>query len=489
MIVRELVTKLGFQLNQAQLNQAERGVQNLRSQAEVTAQSFRNMFAAFASFATVQSIVRIGDEMQSLRTRIGMLPQTIGDAGAAFDMVAKHASDARVSITAYGQLYNRIGNGAKEYVKTQEDLLGITDTISRALVVGGATAAESSSVMLQFAQALGSGVLQGDEFRAMAEAAPQYLDKLSEAMNIPRDQLKKMASEGKLTTKAVLEATRKMAGYFEEKFKEMPMTVGGAMTIVANKWSTMIDHLNRESLFITRIANFILGGMEKIEQGIDYLIEKFDGLGNIVQFTLALFAALIMTKVLPALAMWAIANAAAIGQFLLFAAAIVALAAVLEDLYSYFTGGESVLGTFIEYLQSGSNSANALIGILGALGLAALVAGVRMAAAWVMALGPIGLALAALTAIVAAITWIAGNSDIPGVGETDAMGNPTGVTAASVASDGGKAGNTVNKTTNVSVTVPPGTTAEQAAFLNTAANKAFSQDTDNIARDLAMMGP
>lgn len=467
MIVRELITKLGFQLNQAQLNQAERGVQNLRSQAEVTAQSFRNMFAAFASFATVQSIVKIGDEMQSLRTRIGMLPQTIGDAGAAFDQVAKHASDARVSIAAYGSLYNRIGNGAKEYVKTQEDLLGITDTISRALVVGGATAAESSSVMLQFAQALGSGVLQGDEFRAMAEAAPQYLDKLSEAMNIPREQLKKMASEGKLTTKAVLEATRKMAGYFEEKFKEMPMTVGGAMTVVSNKWSTMIDHLNRESLFITKIASIILGGMEMIEKGIDYLIEKFDGLGNIVQYSLSLLVTIILYQVIPALVAMGWAGVFAFGKFLLFAAVIAIAAAAIEDLYSWITGGTSVIGGL---LGSFTNVAD------------------RVTARWTR-----------LKDFFAGIfDWFAekyatvegfASGLVGGTSETDAMGNPTGVSLAAVASDGGKAGSTVNKTTNVSVTVPPGTTAEQAAFLNTAANKAFSQDTDNIARDLSMMGP
>ena len=162
MIVRELVTKLGFQLNNAQVQNAERATSRLKNQADQAAQSFRNIITAVASFQMVRSIVHVADSMQSLRARIEQLPQTIMPAGEAFDVVAEHASDARASIEAYGTLYNRIGNAAKDYISTQEDLLKVTDTISKALVVGGATAQEAGSVMTQFSQALGAGTLQGE---------------------------------------------------------------------------------------------------------------------------------------------------------------------------------------------------------------------------------------------------------------------------------------------------------------------------------------
>lgn len=487
MIVRELVTKLGFQLDQAKLSAAERATDNLSNRAESMAAGFRGMFAAFASVQAVKSIITIGDEMQNVQTRIGMLPQTVGDAAAAFDEVAKHATESGASVDAYAKLYTRIGNGAKDYIKTQEELLGITDTISKALVVGGATTAEASSTMLQFAQALGSGVLQGDEFRAMAEAAPQYLDQLSIAMGIPREQLKKMASEGKLTTKAVIEATKKMAWYFDDKFKEMPMTVGRAMQLVKNNWSTMINHLNNESLFITKIAGFIVDAMKGINMGIDWLIEKFDGLGNIVQYSLALIASVIMLKVVPALVMMAITNAAAIAGFLLMVGVVALVAAVLEDLYSWWNGNASALGGFIEYLTSGTASANTFIAVLGALGLAALVAGARMAAGWLLALGPIGLVIAALTAVAALMYKISGNGDIPAVGEFDAMGNATGVGPSDMAGVGG-GNNTVNKNTTVNLTVPPGTPQEQAAFLQKAAQESFKAEGGN-SMDFSMYAP
>jgi len=347
LIVRELITRLGFSLNQTQLNNAEKATERVKARAEQAAAAFRNIAISIASFATIKNIVSIADEMQSIRTRIGMLPQTMGDAGDAFDEVAKRASASGMKLQAYSTLYNRIGNAAKGYITTQEDLLGITDTISQALVVGGASAQEASSAMLQFSQALASGVLQGDEFRSMSEAAPQYLDKLSETMKIPRERLKKMASEGKLTAKEVIEATRKMSGYFAEKFKQMPMTVGRAMTIVSNRFAVMIDRMNRESLFITKLANIILAAFDKIETGVNNLVTAFGGFENMMRFVGIAIGVALGAKALAILSAFRAASLLAMLPFLKIIAVISLVALALEDLYVWIQGGDSLTGKLI----------------------------------------------------------------------------------------------------------------------------------------------
>jgi len=100
------------------------------------------MFVAFAGFASLKSIANTADQMQSLQARIGLLPQTIGDAGAAFDVVAKSASDSRASIEGYATLYIRLAGATKDFITNQSDVLEITSAISDAMVVGGATMAE-----------------------------------------------------------------------------------------------------------------------------------------------------------------------------------------------------------------------------------------------------------------------------------------------------------------------------------------------------------
>lgn len=558
MIVRELITRLGFSTNTAQLNNAEKATERLKDRAEQAAGAFRNIVAAVASLATIRAVIGIADEMQNIRTRIGQLPQTVGDAGAAFDEVATRASAAGVKIDAYASLYTKVGNAAKDYIKTQEDLLGITDTISQALVVGGASAQEASAVMTQFSQALASGVLQGDEFRSMAEAAPQYLDKLSETMKIPREQLKKMASDGKLTAKAVIEATRQMSDYFGEKFKEMPMTVGRAMTVVGNRFARMLDKMNRDSNFVTTIANLILAGFDKIEAGVDKLVEVFGGWNNLLRFVGIAIGVAFGAKALAILSAFRAASLLAMLPFIKIIAIITAVALVLEDLYVWIQGGESLIGSLIGPWQEWAPYVMAVINMVRdavvwfgeAIGaVAAMIVGMltldgnlfmaglegltgmlwsviqqwwaylveSFKIAWgavsqffvdaMTALGkmiydaifaPIVNAVSdAWNSVKGAISgaWEGAKNFVgaggPGAGTGPAMGAVPTVAPAQLAPAAMGAGRpSVQSNTTVTVTVPPGTTAEQAKFLQGAAQQSFGKGAnDKLARDLAVYAP
>lgn len=345
--VRELFTRMGFKVDNASLNRVDGQVNRVKDSAEKMAGAIRNAALAFGGFQAVQGLVRIADEAQSIRARLEALPQTIGDVNAAFDTVADRAAAAGLSLEAYAGLYTRVGNAAKSYITTQEDLLGVTDTISKALVVGGASAQEASAVMQQFAQALASGVLQGDEFRSMAEAAPQYLDQLSIAMGIPREQLKKMASDGKLTAREVIEATRKMSGFFEDRFKKMPMTVGRAINVVSVRFAKMIDKMNRETDLIPMIADKIVKAFDKVEEVVGIVIDKLGGFENAVRLAGAAIVAAFGAKAISVLAAFRTASLLALWPYIRMAIILTAVTLALEDLYTWIQGGESVIGAAI----------------------------------------------------------------------------------------------------------------------------------------------
>jgi len=399
MIVRELVTKLGFQVDESKMNGYNRKVDNIKNSADAAANSLRGMLAAFVGLSAIKSISDTADKMQSMEARVGMLPQTITSAADAFDTVADRASAARSSIEAYGSFYVKLQNAGKKYIQTQEEGLQITDTITKALVVGGATAQEQSSALLQFGQAIGSGVFQGDEFRAMAEAAPQFMDELALAMNIPRENMKNLASEGKITSKTVIEAVKKMSTVFEERFKQMPMTVNQATTIIGNRWSKFINRLNRESHTVTKVADFFLGAFNKIEKGLDGLVDFFGGSTNTIKFFGIALAAALAPSVFGLIAGGIALVLSPVG---LLVAGLMLLGLVIEDVYQFFTGGESILGDFVEWLNSGSVAANTVKIVLVALTGAVIAFGIAAAAAWVAALSPIMLIILALMGL-----WLA----------------------------------------------------------------------------------
>ena len=452
MIVRELITKLGFNVDDAGMRNAESGISRIKKQADFAAQAMMGVGASLAGAAWAKSAIAIADEMQNIRSRIGMLPQTIGDVGEAFDEVGRRASVTGMAIDAYAGLYTRVGNAAKNYITTQEDLLGITDTIAKVLVVGGASAQEASSVMLQFSQALGSGVLQGQEFLAMAEAAPQYLDQLALAMGKPREQLKKMASDGQLTAREVIEATRKMSGYFDTKFRQMPMTVSSATTAIGNRYSMMIDRMNRESMFISELAGLIVSAFDQIEAGVNKLADVLGGWDQILKLIGAGLAGVFGATAILLVKAFGLAVLTVALPFIVLAAKIALVILILEDLWVWFKGGDSVIGDLIGKFDKWAESAREAIA--------------TVKQAWTdfreFISAPLNIAKNFLDGIT-----------IPSVRTTPG------------AAMGAARPNLVN-TTNVNVTVPSGTTEEQVRMLNSAAHKAAREISDRkFARDAA----
>lgn len=384
MIVRELLTRFRFATDEAQIKRFESRVNSIRTQADQAAESFRNVFLAFAGFGALRSIVHVADDMQSLEARVGQLPQTITSAADAFDIVTARASAARQSIDAYTNFYIKLQHAGKDFIKTQEEGLLITDTISKALILGGATAQEQASTLLQFGQAIGSNVLQGDEFRALSESAPQLVDAISKQLNIARGDLKKYASEGKLTSKVVVEAVKAISSEFDQRFKEMPLTIGAATTVVANRWAVFINRLNRESSAVTKTANFFLKSFDAIESGLADMVKFFGGATNTLKFFGIALAA--------ALAPFVFRTAAGAIAFLLspmglLLASLLLLGLAIEDFYQWMTGGQSVFQQWFGNFDEAMKKLREYEGVITFVRDAVIVAVGVMALNWTWAAG------------------------------------------------------------------------------------------------------
>jgi tape measure domain-containing protein len=360
MVIRELLIRLGLTGS----DNVGKGLDKVDGKVDKTIQSFSalgGVLATVFSALTISNIAKTADSMQSFEARIGMLSQTVTDSATAFDEVAQHAADSRQSIDSYATFYLRVGNAAKSVVTSQEELLSITDTVSKAMVVGGATAEEQSSALLQFAQALGSGVLQGDEFRSLAEAAPMLLDKIGEALKIPREQLKKMAADGKLTTRAVLGALKTIGPEFDKAFQQMPLTIGQALTIAGNKWDQFIARMNRSSGAVTWIANKFLWLADKVEHSLDIVTDALGGAENAVKILGVVIGS---AGLVGAVYLLSAAFTALSSPLFLIIGALAALFLIGDDVNSWLKGQKSLLGDMI---GPASDYKNAIDGIKSAL--------------------------------------------------------------------------------------------------------------------------
>lgn len=237
----------------------------LRSQFNSLAGPVAKLGAVLASAFSIKGIIEVADSMTLLKARLDLASGSAEAGAAALAQLNTIANANATSIDAVATLYTRLANSMGETGASSEQMLGITESLSAALRISGASAAESSSVMLQFSQAMGSGVLRGEEFNAIFENAPIVMKAVAQSMTEAGDQgvvttgmLREMAAAGELTSDVVGNALLNSLEDFRAKSAELPPTVGGAFQVLKNEFSLLVAEINSgEGSFTTVIAGWI----------------------------------------------------------------------------------------------------------------------------------------------------------------------------------------------------------------------------------------
>ena len=251
------------------------------------------MGRALAGISTVvaaREFLRLADASKSMEAQLKLATQSFGTYNQAQADVQRIAGETRNGLTETASLYGNLVRATQTLGGTQAQAARATETFSKALKLGGADTNAAAAAILQFGQALASGVLRGDEFNSIAEASPRLLQLLADAIGVPRGELRKLAEEGKLTSDVLYRALtdRKFTAGIDAEFKTLPKTFADAMQTVENAAITTIGAFDRGGQFSTVLANFITDGSGGFERLADKAEEfgrdtraVFDGLGNV----------------------------------------------------------------------------------------------------------------------------------------------------------------------------------------------------------------
>jgi lambda family phage tail tape measure protein len=201
-----------------------------RSSISSLERSLGGLGAAVAGAFAVGEIVGFADELTSLQNKLRAFSGSQAEVNAKFEQIAQIAGRSRSELGAVGDLYNKMSIASAELGYNQEQVGIMTETFTKSLKVGGATAAQSASAILQFSQAMGSGVLRGEEFNAVFEASSSTMMDLAKQLGVPVGQMRKLAEEGKLTSKVVGEALLRMQEDVDERFAKTIPTISEGFT-------------------------------------------------------------------------------------------------------------------------------------------------------------------------------------------------------------------------------------------------------------------
>lgn len=181
---------------------------------------------AYVSIQGIGKVLNISDELVQSTSRLNMMNDGVQTTQELVNMVYAAAQDARGSFSEMVNVVARFGNNAKDAFGSSEEVVAFADLVQKQMTIAGAGTQEASNAMLQLSQALGSGVLRGDELNSIFEQAPNLIQSIADYLQVPIGEIRDMASEGELTADIVKEAIFASADEINTKFEEMPMTWG-----------------------------------------------------------------------------------------------------------------------------------------------------------------------------------------------------------------------------------------------------------------------
>ena len=325
----------------------------------------KGAFMALGGLALVNEIKQTADAMMSLSSRIKIVTKDEAERLRIESTLYAMSNKNRSSLEDLGDLYYKTALASKRFGASQEQVLKLTDIVSKSLVIGGADTAQQKSTILQLSQALGSGVLQGDELRSLRENAPILMDAIASFFNTDVGGLKEMGAKGLLTTEKLMQAILASGDAVDSKFAQITPTIGQAMTVLGNKFSKLILDIQNSTGVFGQIAGLILEGVDLIGQGIDWVVkefgtatpemmamlEDFKNLWKSIQPITKAFATIITDLIVPALKIFGRIAMAVLGMV---AQLLQPIADLLGRIAGLVASASSFMGDLINKASSGS---------------------------------------------------------------------------------------------------------------------------------------
>ena len=249
--------KAGFE---AVGNQVQQASEKARAEVGKIGSSLSGLTKLLAGFATAdfaKSVLDTADAMQLINSQVRMVTSSETEYLSVQRQLLDVANNTGASLESTASLYVSTSRALKDYGYTQQEILQFTEATNNAMTIGNVGAQQQAAALMQLSQALGSGVLQGDEFKSIADAAPILLDTIAEYMGKSRTEIKKLGSEGQLTADVIFKAISGASEKLGEQAAKIPMTMGKALTVFSNNWQSMVSKLMNDSGTMSGIASII----------------------------------------------------------------------------------------------------------------------------------------------------------------------------------------------------------------------------------------
>lgn len=235
--------------------------------------AIRKIAAPLAAYLGTRQIYQASEAWLNLTNRLRVITNTNEELITTQEEVFQIAQRSRQPIESTAEVYQRLYTNAEALNISGAKVARVVETVNKSMAISGVSGASASAAMVQLGQAFASGTLRGDELNSVLEQAPALAKTLADAFGVTVGQLRNLGSQGKITSKAVVEALLQQTDAVDAQFNKMQATGGQATAVLENSFIRMVGKINEgtgaTTLFsgtLLSVANFLDSG--KFTNGI-----------------------------------------------------------------------------------------------------------------------------------------------------------------------------------------------------------------------------
>lgn len=240
--------------------------------------------AAYASVQTIGKVMDLSDQLTSTTARINLMNDGLQSTQDLQNMIYLSAERSRGAYQTTADAVSKLGLMAGDAFSSSEEIIAFTEQLNKQFTIAGTETAGIEAAMLQLTQAMGSGVLRGEEYNSILEQAPNIIQAIADYMEVPKGQLKDMAAEGEITAEIVKNAMFAAADETNAKFEAMPKTFSQIWTSFQNTalmaFQPVLQRLN-DVANSEAFQTFINGAIEALSMVAGIVVEIFNLIASV----------------------------------------------------------------------------------------------------------------------------------------------------------------------------------------------------------------
>lgn len=193
------------------------------------------LVGTYLGLSAVKNILNQSDELAQTTARLNLINDGLQTTADLQKLIFQSAQNSRGAYKDVAANVARLGTVAKDAFSSTAEVVKFSELLNKQFKIAGSTQEEMAAVSLQLSQALGSGVLRGDELNSVFEQAPTIIQSIADYLDVPIGKIREMASNGEITASTVKNAMFAAADSINEKFEQMPKTFGDIWTDISNR--------------------------------------------------------------------------------------------------------------------------------------------------------------------------------------------------------------------------------------------------------------